>query len=72
MTLYPARGDWEDGDTILLWNGFLESVIEVFGLPGNRYVTELDANYMDFKFYTEQDRILFLTGWSARILPEQQ
>jgi hypothetical protein len=47
-------------------------VIEVFGLPGNRYVTELDSNYMDFKFYTEQDRILFLTGWSARILPEQQ
>jgi len=72
MTLYPARVDWEDGDTILLWDGFLESVIEVFGLPGSRYVTELDSNYMDFKFYTEQDRILFLTGWSARILPEQQ
>jgi hypothetical protein len=72
MTLYPARVDWQDGDTILLWDGFLESVIEVFGVPGNRYVTALDSNYMDFKFYTEQDRILFLTGWSARILPEQQ
>ena len=72
MTLYPARVDWQDGDTILLWDGFLESVIEVFGLPGNRYVTALNSNYMDFKFYTEQDRILFLTGWSARILPEQQ
>jgi hypothetical protein len=72
MTLYPARVDWQHGDTILLWDGFLESVIEVFGLPGDRYVTALDSNYMDFKFYTEQDRILFLTGWSARILPEQQ
>ena len=72
MTLYSARVDWQHGDTILLWDGFLESVIEVFGLPGDRYVTALDSNYMDFKFYTEQDRILFLTGWSARILPEQQ
>jgi hypothetical protein len=27
---------------------------------------------MTFKFYTEADRILFLTGWTADILPEQK
>lgn len=72
MKLYPARVEWKTGDTILAWDGFLEGVIEVFGLPGDRYVTELDSNYMDFKFYTKDDQLLFLTGWSARALPEQQ
>ena len=72
MILYPARVEWKSGDTILAWDGVLESVIEVFGLPGARYVTELDADYMDFKFYTKEDQLLFLTGWPARALPEQR
>jgi len=71
MTLYAARVEWHAGDTMLTWDRFVESVVKVFGLPGERYVTELHPNYMDFKFYNEQDRVLFLTGWRAKILPEQ-
>ena len=41
--------------------------VEVFGLPGDRYTTYVDANYMDFMFRDEQDRLLFLTGWPAHI-----
>lgn len=72
MTLYPARVNWIKGDTITTWNNRLADIVEVFGLPGGRYVTELDSEYMTFKFYTEEDRILFLTGWTADILPEQR
>ena len=42
-------------------------VVEVFGLPGDRYTTYVDANYMDFLFRDEQDRLLFLTGWPAHV-----
>lgn len=67
---YRARIDWRHGDTITTWNLQLASVVEVFGLPGDRYRTHVDADWMDFEFFNEQDRLLFLTGWSSFIPKE--
>lgn len=64
---YPARIDWARGDTINQWNEILASIVEVFGLPGTRYTTYTDLDYMDFNFVEEQDRLLFLTGWPAYV-----
>jgi hypothetical protein len=40
------------------WNEICVKVMEVFGLPGNRYTTHPSTHYMAFKFNSEKDRIL--------------
>jgi hypothetical protein len=77
---YPARINWSPGDYNERWNEMLARCVEVFGLPNSdRYQTHVDENYMDFIFQDEQDRLLFMAGWSAHIpkttpylLPEEQ
>jgi len=65
---YVARIDWIPDDYTERWNEMLARCVEVFGLPNDdRYVTYVDADYMDFIFCHEEDRLLFLTGWPAHI-----
>lgn len=64
---YTARINWWEGDTYKIWNEHLAGIVEVFGLPGGRYLTHTDIDYMDFEFFSEQDRLLFLTGWPAHV-----
>ena len=65
---YTARMDWHVGPgTIKHWNEYLARVVKVFGLPGDRYTTHVDADYMDFIFTSEADRLMFLTAWPAHI-----
>lgn len=59
---YTACLDWKSRDTMGRWNEYLARVVEVFGLPGHRYSTYVDTDCMDFYFFDEQDRLLFLTG----------
>ena len=40
------------------WNEICAMVIEVFGLPGNRYVYTPTIHYMVFEFMSEKDRQL--------------
>ncbi len=68
---YPARILWQPNDYTERWNHMLARCVEVFGLPGDRYTTYVDANYMDFLFRNEQDRLLFLTGWPSHIPKDQ-
>jgi hypothetical protein len=51
--------DWVDNDTILTWNHTLANIVEVFGLPGDRYITEADVNNMTFWFRDHRDALLF-------------
>lgn len=64
---YLARIDWTSNDYNERWNEMLARCVEVFGLPGGRYVTHVEENYMDFLFRNSHDRLLFLTGWPAYI-----
>lgn len=68
--IYTARIDWWQGDTYKTWNEHLARIVEVFGLPGHRYRTRTEIDYMDFEFFDEQDRLLFLTGWPAHVPDE--
>ena len=70
--IYPARIDWHPGDYNQQWCHWLAQCVEVFGLPGDRYTTYINLDYMDFWFRDEQDRLLFLTGWRARVPTVQE
>lgn len=48
---------WENqNDT--WWSETCADIIEVFGLPGNRYTTEVSTECMKFFFKTEQDALM--------------
>ena len=40
------------------WNETCAMVLEVFGLPGDRYVSKPDHDYMSFTFKNEKDASL--------------
>lgn len=44
----PARNSWD-------WNEVCADIMEVFGLPGNKYVTTSTVDYMIFTFKNKKD-----------------
>lgn len=48
----------------------LARCVEVFGLPGDRYITFVCERYMDFIFKNDSDRLLFIAAWPAHV-PQQ-
>ena len=48
--------DWKLGqDTSKWWNQLCADIMEVFGLPGDRYVSRPTADFMTFTFKTKKD-----------------
>lgn len=47
--------DWQPHHTTIWWNEICASVIEVFGLPGHRFVYTPTEDYMTFTFKTIKD-----------------
>ena len=54
MTLHWARDDYME-----LWNMRMAQVVELFGLPGDRYITEISSEEMTFWFRDPHDALLF-------------
>ena len=50
---------WAYNDEIETWNFRVAHVVELFGLPGDRFVTEVTTHSMNFYFRNEQDALLF-------------
>jgi len=48
------RVDWNNQNGFW-WNETCVLVLEVFGLPGNRYESHPDSDYMLFKFKSKKD-----------------
>jgi hypothetical protein len=44
-----------DGQNKYWWNEVCADVVEVFGLPGDRFTSHPTPNYMDFHFKTKKD-----------------
>lgn len=42
-------------NTTLIWNDICASIIEQFGLPGDRYKTEVSTDGMKFFFKDQRD-----------------
>lgn len=54
---------WMKGDTISSWNEVCIGALEEFGLPGDKYSTEVSSDSMRFYFKDERDAIIFSLKW---------
>jgi hypothetical protein len=60
---WRSRISWQPGDP-MSWNEICSQVVEQFGLPGDRYITEVGLLDMAFIFKSPQDLLLFKLKWS--------
>ena len=49
----------DDLDNILRWDEVCYKAVELFGLPGGRYITDIGGECMDWIFKDEKDALLF-------------
>lgn len=52
------RVDWMVGDTVSLWTEKCATIIEAFGLPGDKYFTSVTEDYMLFSFIEPEDAMM--------------
>jgi hypothetical protein len=67
--LYPVNIKWgSDGlETITQWDQVCIWGIETFGLPGEKYVTDINDNSMTWMFRDPQDAVFFKLKFSESI-----
>jgi hypothetical protein len=51
------------------WNDVCARAIEHFGLPGDRFQSHANVDYMDFVFNSNKDALLMALMWNAPIVP---
>jgi hypothetical protein len=62
---YPVVIPWSaQVDTVTAWNEVCAQGMEMFGLPGGRYITEANVNDMTWWFCNEQDALLMTLKFS--------
>jgi hypothetical protein len=62
---HPVTVRWGSGsDTMDYWDQLCIYGIEQFGLPGDRYVTDISADAMVWSFRSEQDALIFKLRFS--------
>jgi hypothetical protein len=60
----------DDNETY--WNEVCAWAIERFGLPGDRFQTHANINYMDFVFKSNKDALVMALMWNAKIVPDEE
>jgi hypothetical protein len=53
--------------TVRAWNEVCALGVELFGLPGDRYITDLTADHMTWIFREPQDALLFRLKFSEHL-----
>jgi hypothetical protein len=56
----------------VIWNEILARTVEQFGLPGGRYMTNINTDWMDWHFVSEQDATIFILEHGGEIISEVQ
>ena len=65
---YPVTIPWSpELDTVSAWNEICAQGMEMFGLPGNRYITDANVNDMTWWFRDEQDALLMTLKFSEQL-----
>jgi hypothetical protein len=59
-------------DEHVMWNEILARTVEQFGLPGDRYMTNIDTDWMDWHFVNEQDSVVFMLEHGGLVISNQQ
>ena len=52
------RVNWMNGDTVSLWTEKCATIMETFGLPGDKYYTSVTEDYMLFSFVEAEDALM--------------
>jgi hypothetical protein len=66
---YPVVIPWSSQlDTVTAWNEVCAQGMEMFGLPGGRYITEANVNDMTWWFRNEQDALLMTLKFSEQLV----
>jgi hypothetical protein len=61
---YPARILWQPTDYTERWNHMLARCVEVFGLPGDRFITDIGPEAMTWAFRDDRDALIFKLKFS--------
>ena len=68
-----VRIPWSrEHDNIYKWNEVCAWAIEYFGLPGDRFQTHANVNYMDFVFKSNKDALVMALHWNSTIVPDDE
>lgn len=59
-------------DNESMWNEVCAWAIEYFGLPGDRFQTHANVNYMEFVFDSPKDALLMSLRWNAEVITQEQ
>jgi hypothetical protein len=59
-------------DNHYMWNEVCAWAIEYFGLPGDRFQTHANVEYMEFIFKSNKDALLMAIRWNAEIVPNKK
>jgi hypothetical protein len=65
---YPVIIPWSAKlDTVSAWNEICAQGMEMFGLPGDRYITDANVTDMTWWFRDEQDALLMTLKFSEQL-----
>jgi hypothetical protein len=65
---YPVIIPWSAKlDTVSAWNEICAQGMEMFGLPGNRYITDANVTDMTWWFKDEHDALLMTLKFSEQL-----
>ena len=68
-----VRIPWSrEHDNVYRWNEVCAWAIERFGLPGDRFTTSANVEYMDFVFVSNKDALMMAIMWNAQIIDDHQ
>jgi hypothetical protein len=51
-----------------MWNEVCAWAIEYFGLPGDRFSTAANVDYMEFHFNSPKDALMMSLRWNAEVV----
>ena len=51
------------------WNDVCAWTVERFGLPGDRFQSHANVEFMDFVFKSNKDALMMALMWNAPIVP---
>jgi hypothetical protein len=54
------------------WNEVCVWAVEWFGLPGKRFQTHANVDYMDFVFESNKDALMMAIMWNGQIVPDDE
>jgi hypothetical protein len=57
---YHCTIPWSDwAHNRYYWNDLTADAMELFGLPGDRYITDISENHMTYSFKSDKDAVIF-------------